>query len=142
MPRTGFFAESAGLDLPVGTYSAHRAVEARATFEQGERARAFRMLRDDVDELLGTDYVDGARLVAVEFVNLMAAVDRLTEAARVLAYLDTTGGFGALARETLVADAADRIAADPRFPDDGGHDLDARQTLAYMRDVLDELVEA
>ena len=51
------------------------------------------------------NYVDSARIVAVEFVNMMAAVDRLVEAARVLAYLDTTEGFGVLARDTLVADA-------------------------------------
>jgi hypothetical protein len=138
---TRFFAESARIDLPMGTHSAHRAVEARAVFEQGERSRAFRMLRDDVDHLLATDSVDGARLVAVEFVNMLADVDRLVEAARMLAYLDTTGGFGVLARDTLVAGAVGRIAADPHCSDDGGHDLDARQALAYMRDVLDELAE-
>jgi hypothetical protein len=65
--------------------------------------------------------------------------DRLRQL--VLAYLGTTGGFGRLARDTLVAGAAARIAADPHTTDDGGHDLDARQALAYMRDVLDELAE-
>ena len=136
---TRYFAGSAGIDVPAGTYSAHRSVEARAVFEQGERSRAFRMLRDHADRLLDTNYVDDARLVAVEFVNMMAELGRLEEAARVLAYLETTGGFGELARETLVAEAVSKVAANPRVTEDGGRDLDARQALAYMREVLDEL---
>jgi len=69
---------------------------------------------------------------------MMAAVDRLPDAARVLGYLTTTGDFGALAVRTLVADAAGKIAASaPEQPI--GQQLDARQALAYMRDVLDEL---
>ena len=94
------------------------------------------------DDSLDTDYVDGARLVAVEFINMMADLDRLAEAARVLAYLDTTGGFGVLARDTLVADAVGRIAADTHIRNEAGQDLDARQALAYMRDVLDDLAGA
>jgi hypothetical protein len=47
---------------------------------------------------------------------MMADVDRLVEAARVLAYLDTTGGFGVLAPDALIADAVTRIAADPALP--------------------------
>jgi hypothetical protein len=37
------------------------------------------MLRDDAAILLDSDYVDGARLVAVEFVNMMADLDRLAD---------------------------------------------------------------
>jgi hypothetical protein len=33
------------------------------------------------------------------------------------------------------------IAAAPQVIDDGGPDLDARQALVYVRDVLDELAE-
>jgi len=73
---------------------------------------------------------------------MMAAVDRLAEAARVRAYLDTTADFGELTRSTLVADAVGRIAAAPHCTDDDGQHLDARQALAYVRDVLDELAEA
>ena len=125
--------------MPVGLVAGFhgRGGPARA----GDRSRAFRMLRDDVDRLLDTDYVDGARLVAIEFVNMLADVDRLVEAARVLAYLDTTGGFGVLARDALIADAVTRIAADPRITDDDGRDLDARHALTCMRNVLDEPAE-
>lgn len=133
-----FFGESAGIDVPAGTYLVNRTVEARTVFEQGHRSRAFRMLCDHIDELLDTDYVDVARMVAIEFVYVVAAVDRLAEAARVLTYLDTTGAFGVLARDTLLADAVSRIAAAQNLPEDTG-DLDARQALAYMRDVLEDL---
>ena len=75
---------------------------------------------------------------------MMATIDRLPAAARVLDYLRAAGDFGALAARTLVADAAARIAADAEsIPD---HDrtpeprLDARHALTYMRDVLDGLI--
>lgn len=73
--------------------------------------RAFRILRSHVEELLRTDYTDIAGNAAVEFINMMVAIDRLPDAARVLGYLATTGDFGALASRILVADAAAMIAA-------------------------------
>ncbi|WP_035770576.1 ATP-binding protein [Arthrobacter castelli] len=133
-----FFAEASVIDVPPGTYLVNRTVEARAVFDQGDRQRAFRMLRDHVDTVLATDYVDVARMIAVEFVNMTAAADRLAEAARVVAYLDTTGGFGQQVRETLISEAVRRIAADPA-PQDDGEPLDGRQALAYMHRVLDDL---
>ena len=51
---------------------------------------------------------------------MKAAVDRLAEATRVLSYLDNMGGFGELARDTLVADAVGRIGAGPDVTDNGG----------------------
>ncbi len=136
-----FFANASVIDVPAGTYLVNRTVEARAVFDQGDRTRAFRMLRDHVDTVLATDYVDVARMVAVEFVNMTAAVDRLAEAARVVAYLDTTGGFGRQVRATLIADAVHRITGHPGCLDDGDP-LDGRQALAYMRRVLDDLANA
>lgn len=76
---------------------------------------------------------------------MMASLDRLHDAARVLGYLATAGDFGALAARTLVADAAGRIATAEPAPGSEqppGHQLDARQGLEYMRDVLDELADA
>jgi predicted ATPase/DNA-binding SARP family transcriptional activator len=133
-----FFDESARVEVPDRTPAASKPIEARSAFRRGNRADAFRILRDHVDELLRTDYTETATQAAVEFVTMMAAVDRLPDAARVLGYLTTTGDFGALAVRTLVADAAGKIAASaPEQPI--GQQLDARQALAYMRDVLDEL---
>lgn len=135
-----FFSESAGVDVPAGTYLVNRSVEARTVFDQGRRSRALRMLREHVGELRDTDFVDVTRMVAVDFVYMAAAAGHLVPAARVLRYLDTVGAFGELARTTLLADAARAIAADPNVTgDDGGRVLDARQAMAYMHDVLDEL---
>jgi len=65
--------------------------------------------------LLDTDYTDVTRMVAVEFITMVGAIDRLADAARVLTYLDTTGDYGTLARENLVADVVRRIDADPHL---------------------------
>jgi predicted ATPase/class 3 adenylate cyclase len=139
------FDESARIAVPDRTISVNEPVDARSAFRRGNPSRAFRILRSHVDELLQTDYTDIATLAAVEFINMMAAIDRLPDAARVLGYLAITGDFGALAVRTLVADAASKIAAsagrtpDPEQPP--GQQLDARQALEYMRDVLDELAD-
>lgn len=136
------FTAASAVELPAGTYRVIQTVEARMAFEQGDRPRAYRILRDNVETLLDTDYTDVTRMVAVEFITMMAGADRLGDAADVLTYLDTTGDFGKLARVALVADAVSRIEADPRLaagPDVG---LDARAALVRMRDVLAELTEA
>ncbi|WP_218038363.1 BTAD domain-containing putative transcriptional regulator [Acrocarpospora pleiomorpha] len=128
-----FFDESASVAVPHRTVSVGKPMEARSAFRRGDRPGAFRILRSYVEELLETDYTDVARIAAVEFVNMMAAIGRLRDAARVLDYLATTGDFGALALRTLVADAAGQIAAGVVQP---GQKFDARQALEYMRDVL------
>jgi len=139
------FDESARVEVPDRTISVNKVFEARAAFRRGNRSRAFRILRAHVDELLETDYTEVARLAAVEFINMMAANDRLPDAARVLGYLATTGDFGALALRTLVADAASTIAASaghiPDLEQSPGQQLDAHQALEYMRNVLDELAD-
>ena len=137
------FDEAASIDVPDRTSSVNEPAQARAAFRRGHQSRAFRILRSHVDELLETDYTDLAKNAAIEFINMMAAVDRVPEAARILGYLASTGDFGALAVRALVADAADKIAvsagqSSERF-EASGHELDARQALEYMRNTLDEL---
>ncbi|WP_218041615.1 BTAD domain-containing putative transcriptional regulator [Acrocarpospora macrocephala] len=129
-----FFDESASVAVPHRTISVSKPIEARSAFRRGDRPGAFRILRSYVEELLETDYTDVARIAAVEFVNMMAAIGRLADAARVLDYLTTTGDFGALALRTLVADAASKIGAEH-----SGQRFDARQALEHMRDVLTDL---
>jgi hypothetical protein len=136
------FDESARVDVPRRTISVNEPVEARAAFGRGDRREAFRILRSHIDGLLRTGYLDIAANAAVEFVSMMASIDRLPDAARVLSYLTATGDFGALAVRTLVADAAGRIAADVGSSDDPARKpepLDTRQALEFMRVVLDEL---
>ena len=117
-----FFDEAISIDVPDRTVSVNKPIEARAAFRRGNRSAAFRILRAYVHELLETDYPDLAANAAVEFINMMAIIDRLPAAARVLDYLRAAGDFGALAARTLVADAAAQIAADAdRIPTRIGH---------------------
>lgn len=100
-------------ELPAGTYRVIQTATAHMAFERGERQEAYRILRDNINHLLDSDHVDVTRMVAVEFITMLGALDRLPEAAAVLTYLDTTGDYGQLAREHLVADVVRRIEAAP-----------------------------
>ena len=108
-----FFDEATSIDVPDRTVSVNKPIEARAAFRRGNRSAAFRILRAYVHELLETDYPDLAPNAAVEFINVMAAIDRLPAAARVLDYLRAAGDFGALATRTLVADRPGRRQRGP-----------------------------
>ena len=137
------FDESASIDVPDRTSSVNEPAQARAAFRRGHQSQAFRILRSYVEELLETDYTDLARNAAIEFINMMTAIGRLPDAARILGYLASTGDFGNLAARGLVADAANKIAVSAERSADQfqtpRRDLDARQALEYMRDTLGEL---
>lgn len=134
-----FFTQASATELPAGTYRVIQTMEARMLFEQGDRPQAYRILGDNIDDLLDTDYTDVTRMVAVEFITMMGAAGRLAEAARVLTYLDTTGDFGIMARNVLLVDAVRFIDAEPDLAADQCRNLDAHKALVVMRDVLDEL---
>jgi predicted ATPase len=127
------------LTLPAGTYRVLQTAQARLAFEHGERRRAYRILRDNIEVLLDSDYTDVTRMVAVEFITMVSALDRLTDAARVLPCLDTTGDFASMAREHLIAEAIRRIESDPAACAHLDADPDPGATLTFMRDVLDHL---
>ncbi len=130
------FEESARVDVPDRTISVNAPVEARAAFRRGHQSRAFRILRAHVVDLLQTGYTDNVRLAAAEFVTMMAAMDRLTEAAPVLGYLSRAGDLGTRAFRTVVTDTGSTPEPDP----DDRH-LDARQALECMRELLGELAK-
>jgi predicted ATPase/DNA-binding SARP family transcriptional activator len=134
------FEEAERLALPGGTYRVLQTAQARLTFEHGDRTRAYRILRDNIEVLLDSDYTDVTRMVAVEFIPMMAVVDRLEDAARVLPYLDTTGDFATMARDNLIADPVRRIESDPTSVAHLNADPDPRAALIHMRDVLEELI--
>jgi hypothetical protein len=75
---------------------------------------------------------------------MMAAIDRIAEAAHMLGYLEAANEFGALAARTLVTEATGKIAAGVRLSADptsaSTHHIDDRAALIYMRDVLVGLV--
>jgi chromosome condensin MukBEF MukE localization factor len=74
---------------------------------------------------------------------MMAAIDRIAEAAHMLRYLEAANDFGALAARTLVAEAAGKIGAGVDHGSDSTsasvRHIDDRAALKYMRDVLVEL---
>lgn len=77
--------------------------------------------------------------MTVEFITMMTATGRLTEAAHVLPYLDTTGDFGVLARAHLLPDIIGRLDAQDEPDEHPGRLRDARAALTFMRDVLTTL---
>jgi hypothetical protein len=125
------FDESASIEVPARTSSANEPAQARKAFNSGHQSQPFRILRLHVQDLVATDYTDLARLAAVEFIKMLAPIDHLSEAARMLGYLGSTGDFGALAVHALVADAAAKIAANapPGGFDSALPDLDGRHAL-------------
>jgi tetratricopeptide (TPR) repeat protein len=138
-----YFDEAASIDLPEGALSANKIVEARAAFRRGRRTQAFEILHSFIDEQFETDNMAAASVVCVEFINMMAAIDRRAEAAHMLSYLAAANDFGALASRTLVAEAASKIAESPGHATDEARTptprIDDRQALTYMREVLDHL---
>lgn len=136
------FTEAEATALPAGTYRVIQTATARIAFEAGDRLRAYRTLRDNINGILDSDYIDVTRMVAVEFISMAGAVGRLAEAAGVLTYLDTTGDYGRLAREHLVVDVVRQIEADATLGDRQPERLDAHGALILMRDMLDELSRA
>ncbi|GAA4190969.1 BTAD domain-containing putative transcriptional regulator [Streptosporangium oxazolinicum] len=126
-----FFDEAATIDLPEGSLSAGKAVQARAAFRRGDHPRAYRLLRGYIDELVATGNVVAASVVCIEFVTMTAALGLREEAERMLAYLESRNEFGAMAARLLVPYAVGGRAADPGLTD--------RQALDYMGAVLDRL---
>jgi hypothetical protein len=104
-------------------------------FRRGDRALAFQMLRSHIDHLLDTENMQGACVAAVEFVNMMARLDRLPEAARMLDYLEAAGLLDASFWASQVAEARAAVHAAPQTLT-GGAGMDDRHSLEYMRRVL------
>lgn len=124
------FLAAAAVPVPPGTYAATRPAEVEALFERGDHQAALSLLLEHIDDVLAMGTVDVARLVAVAFVNVMVGLDRVEDAAPALAFLDTVGEFGQLARTILVADAAARIGAVAPWTGD------AVDALLHMRHAL------
>ena len=71
---------------------------------------------------------------------MMAALDRLADAARVLPYLDTTGDFATMARTHLIAEQVRCIESDPALTAHLTGDSDATAALFHMREVLEDVI--
>jgi hypothetical protein len=141
------YEEAASVEVPARTNSPNELLEARTAFLRGHRSRAFQILRSYVDDLLEVGNLSGASLACIEFVNMMATIGRLPEAARILGHLDTTGLLGVEGPgfKMLVAEAAGKVASTPEAAAArqaaAERRLDEHHALSYVRDVLDELLE-
>jgi predicted ATPase/class 3 adenylate cyclase len=141
-----YFDDAARVAVPPRTTTMRNPVEARSALQRGDRTRAFATLRAHIEELLERDNLFMAKVACAEFVNMTAKVEWWPAAARMLDYLESSGTFGdAPALRSSVADAAMAVAANVEraalLEPSPGRDLDDRQALAYMRDVLDQLAE-
>ena len=134
-----YFDESTRVAIPDRTLSANKPIEARAAFRRGQQKQAFGILRAYIDELLETDDVVAAGVVAIEFITMVTGVGRFADGARMLGYLQETE-FGALAARTMLAEAV-AVMAEIGHPTGSAAapDLDDRQALEFMGTVLDEL---
>jgi len=136
------FDEAISVSIPDRTHSPTLSVQARALFRRGDRSAAFRVLRSYIDELLDADNLQGTSVAAVDFVNMMAAVGRFQDSARILGFLETTGLLDSTAWATLVADTRDALAAAGGPTSDDTAISDHRHALEYMRRTLGQLQTA
>jgi predicted ATPase/DNA-binding SARP family transcriptional activator len=128
------FDEAVALRVPDRTHSPNKPVRARALLRRGDRARAFGLLLSHVDELLDTGNLQGTCVAAVEFVAMMAAVDRLPDAAHVLGYVEGSGMLDAEVWRAQVAEVGAALVSTQ-----AGHAMSHDEALRYMRGVLDQL---
>jgi predicted ATPase/DNA-binding SARP family transcriptional activator len=132
------YDEAADAEVPAGTLSANKPIQARGAFRRGQRQRGLRILRDAIDEVLVTGNLVAAGVVAVEFVNMMAALGRFDDAARLAAYLESSNAFAARAATSLLSEAA-RSRAVAAAKHQQSPPANDRQALEAMRAVLDAL---
>lgn len=139
------FDDAVGVQVPRRTHSPNKVIEARAVFGRGDLPRAFRILRGHIEQLLDDDNLQAACVTAAEFINMMAAIDRLPSAARMVGFLETTGLLNAPTSRTMIDQAEREIAADVRLDRAReqaiGRNLDHRQALEYMHGVLQQLTD-
>ncbi|MEN8237938.1 MAG: BTAD domain-containing putative transcriptional regulator [Actinomycetota bacterium] len=136
--------ESADIDVPQGTASLNEPIRARAALRRGDQMRAFQILRSHVGDLLDSDNVVIRGLAYAVFADMMTTIGHVPEAARIVSFLETSGGFAELAAKTFIADASNGFGADSEDITEQdrqfGRALDESHALEYMSDVLDDLL--
>ena len=134
------FDDAADVAVPDRTHVSTKPIEAAAAFRRGDRATAFQLLRSHALVLLESDDVYEAGTTAVAFVDMMGRLGQVTEAARFLGYLEATGVIETALFRSDVADAVALVdAEDLEHERLLGRDLDHRQALSLMIDILDRL---
>lgn len=140
------YDECAGVAVPERTHTLQNPLEARTAFRAGDQVGAFRLLGSYIDELLAQNNMYVADIAAMQFMTMMAEVDEMAAAARILGYLQTRGlqdvpMFGAMLTTSTARMAAVEANGDGSLSDEQaiGKGLDDRQALRFMRDELARL---
>jgi len=140
------YDEALQIDVPPTTNSPNDVLRARALFRRGQTRQAFVVLREYTSDLLEMGNLSGSTIVAIEFINMMVADQRLDLAATMLGYLDETGllDVEGPAFRTLVEEASKIVDADPearaRRHQASAEQVDDRAALSIIRGYLDQLI--
>ncbi|MEO3811754.1 BTAD domain-containing putative transcriptional regulator [Sphaerisporangium sp. B11E5] len=129
------FHEASLIELPPGTFTPSRPIEARTAFRRGDHVSAFAILRTHIEELLGTDNMYGTCVASIEFVTMTATTGHLPEATHILRYIRSTGMLDSPVWPTQLPEALRTID----LPATETPPLDHRQALEYMRSVVRDL---
>jgi predicted ATPase/DNA-binding SARP family transcriptional activator len=130
------FDAAISVAVPPRTNSPYLAIAARAVFDRGDRARGFRMLGAYIEQLLDDGNMQASCVSSLEFTNMMAAVGRLADAARMLGFVETTGILDGAGWRTTVEAAERAIGTGFGSERAWGKSLSDRQALEYMLAVL------
>jgi hypothetical protein len=134
------FDDAADVAVPNRTRVSTKPIEAASAFRRGDRVAAYGLLRSHALSLLESDDVYEAGTAAVAFVDMMGRLGRVTEAARMLGYLEAKGVVETALFRSDVADAVALVAAEDLEDERSlGRALDHRQALTFISDVLDRL---
>jgi len=137
------FRASADVAVPDRTHSLLNPLEARAAFRQGRPTVAVERLGNYIDDLLENDNLYLTGLACIEFIDMMAKLGRLSEAARITGTLRVSGAPQNSFYAGLLSESRERIAAGPPSLADqiaAGAVLSNREALLFMRDTLNRLV--
>ncbi len=140
------YDEALEIEVPPTTNSPNDVLRARTLFRRGQTRQAYIVLREYTSDLLEMGNLSGSAIVAIEFINMMVAEERLELAATMLGYLDETGllEVEGPAFRLLVEDASATVDADPaalaRRRQASGEGVGDREALSIIRGFLDELI--
>jgi hypothetical protein len=135
------FDEAADVAVPDRTHVSTPPIEAAAAFRRGDRVTAFELLRSHALALLEVDDLHETSSIAVAFVDMMGRLELVTEAARILGFLETTGVLETALFRTDVAGVVALVAVEDLDHERSlGREFDHRHALMFISDVLDRLI--
>ncbi len=136
----------ASMPLPARSNSPNETLAARRAARLGDLPGAYAILRNHIEDLLDVDNLNGAGVVALEFINIMVTAGQLNSAAFILGYFETSGilevdgeGFKMLLEEPTRLVDAEPQAGEIRSEAAARH-MSPRDALEYMATTLDDLL--